>query len=303
MQDRNKRIGGSDASVIMGHNEFCTINDLWRRKVYGHDNTVDNGHIRRGITMEPIVEDYIKTNLDPTMNNPENFALFDKQPEHSYQISVEHPDYSFIGGHPDGIGDKCIWEIKCPTMRKLELIYTDGLPQMWIDQVYHYMMCTGRRWGVIAIWDYNAWEPKIYRLKENPEYQEKMLARYLMFWEELNKGWDLIEETGALSIREPEFEDFESGTQIATISDSVLDQVLVDLEVAKSKKYDGDADYKKLRSEVLTQFKHKVPLYGNHRFFTDQHQVSISHIDRKTYAFYRITSRPREENGRKTEKE
>lgn len=205
--DRSKYIGGSDAGALMGGHEYKSVRDVWE-KLRGRKDTdlSGNRHIVRGNKMEPLIEEWILENLDPTLNSEGIYELFDAGDE-SDQIFLQDPENEFIGGHPDGIGwgdpttkNVVVYEIKAPTSGSLDRIKRHGIHARYYWQVMHYMMIVNRteyeaKRAVMVIWDYDNWKPLFVNVWFNAEKAEELFQRC--------KDMNFAAEAGFI----PEFDD------------------------------------------------------------------------------------------------
>jgi len=253
MRDRSSYIGGSAASAIMCDNKYKTRRDVWERLAGKRKSTdlENTGHIARGNTLEPIVEDWIREHVDGTINGDRAYDEFDAGGGHGGQIFLQHPKYEWIGGHPDGIGYQCghkattlgepvIYEIKTPTTYNVKKIDRHGIVGRYFWQVQHYMMITGIKESVVVIWDYNSWTGNMYYVPAEEELHAQMMEEY--------KDMYFCAKTGVLP---------EPTTEIARQSQEVrdeeeLDRLLQEYNHWKNVKYEGKDKTKKLKGKILS---------------------------------------------------
>lgn len=99
-----------------------------------------------------------------------------------------HPDYSWLGGSPDGlVGDDGIIEVKCPFYKQVP---HDTIPPHYYCQVNGLLEILDRKWC-----DYISWTPKamkIYRVYRDPELWGHLLERYSVFFACMQRGCDQI---------------------------------------------------------------------------------------------------------------
>ena len=114
---RREGIGGSDASVVMGENPYCSILQLWEEKT-GRKEITDEGneYTYWGTLMEDVIRhEFMKrTGLKVRQKH---FMIF-------------HPEYPYLFADVDGIvtdenGEKCIFEDK-PASQYIEKEWQDG---------------------------------------------------------------------------------------------------------------------------------------------------------------------------------
>lgn len=196
---RNDYIGGSDAAAILCRHDYRSRGGVWRMK-RGETSDMDlsaNRHVMRGNELEPMVERHIREHLDPSINSPENWKKHDAgvlagrripNADPGAQIMLMDPrphplsGRPYIGGHPDGVGDEILWEIKCPTSKKFGLMARYGVPNEWLDQVQHYLRMSGLQKGCIVIWSCDDWEPVLVWVDADVTLHEHMREDYEHFW-------------------------------------------------------------------------------------------------------------------------
>lgn len=237
----------------MCDNEYKTRLDVWER-LAGKRTSADLenvGHIKRGNVMEPIVEEWIRENLDASINSDALYQEYDAGGGHDGQIFLEHEEHEWIGGHPDGIGNQCqhpnvpegvpvIYEIKTPTMYNVQQIDRSGLKGRYFWQVHHYMMITGAPAAVVVIWDYNQWTGIPYLVPAEPALHAQMLEEYQ----------DLYFCAMSGILPEPE-------TQVQRESQELVDhpeleRLMAEYDEANSLYYDSKDDRKKLKGQILS---------------------------------------------------
>lgn len=298
---RSSYIGGSDAATILGLNEYQSLLGLWRRKTGRENSDPENYHMVRGNTIEPIIEDYVIKNLDATCNSRVQFERYSPHLLEAYddatqptkttlwgwfsawrmgqrktpapripQIELVHPKYTFIGGHPDGVGKDILWEFKAPAPRSLDRILKEGVSKTWLLQVQHYMWIAGKKIGKIAIWDFNSWSPHIVTVKADPKIQKTLEAEYQKFWECVQMDLEPLYD-------EPELEE-----HFDVIDDSALDDRLKEYSESRKEVYRLEDRVKSLKMEILTYAD------GRKRVTTENHYATIAHVDKGSYSYKRL---------------
>lgn len=131
--DRNKYIGGSDISTIMGLNPFKKRFDLLLEKAGFEENDFDgNEYTDYGNILEPKIRDYI---------NKFGGALLDRY----------NPDTLIVGdlrGNFDGLGKISVLEIKTTSMN-----YDDIMSyKVYLVQLLFYMVISKKDFGLLAIY-------------------------------------------------------------------------------------------------------------------------------------------------------
>ena len=134
---RDKGIGGSDVSVIMGANKYKTIGDLWREKT-GRSKPQDLSHkpaIMLGNAMEPVLrQEYAYRHPDINVQEPD-YMLQDT--EHPWRQASLDGVLTYQDGHHEVLEIKTVGAFGYA-------FWDDGLvPLNYAMQVLHYMAVTG----------------------------------------------------------------------------------------------------------------------------------------------------------------
>jgi len=170
--DRSEYIGGSDAAALIGNNKYKTVRSVWERLRGKEQPPVTGGHIDRGNDLEPLIEEWIKENVEPDINSQAMYEVYDRGDDGSGQILLQHPEDPRLAGHPDGIGpgdaftdDNVLWEIKAPTSYSVEKIRRHGLPSRYKCQVQWYMHLASYVHQIdqakVCVWDCDEWNNPI----------------------------------------------------------------------------------------------------------------------------------------------
>lgn len=137
LKARETRIGGSEASSLIGINKYQSLRDLWRKKKKGITEEIDNEAIRYGNALEPILREMFRVK-HPTMDvqYEENAILYSKK-------------YEWMSYSPDGLiwdGARAgILEIKTSFIRNSEMLrnWDNKIPDNYFIQVLHGLIVTG----------------------------------------------------------------------------------------------------------------------------------------------------------------
>lgn len=137
LKARETRIGGSEASSLIGINKYQSLRDLWRKKKKGITEEIDNEAIRYGNALEPILREMFRVK-HPTMDvqYEENAILYSKK-------------YEYMSYSPDGLiwdGARAgILEIKTSFIRNSEMSneWKERIPDSYYIQILHGLICTG----------------------------------------------------------------------------------------------------------------------------------------------------------------
>lgn len=284
--ERSSYIGGADAAAILGKNPFQTILKVWRKKIGIEFDDLDNHHIRRGNTMESIIEDYCVQNLDQSINTTAMFKKFGKRGAYDRhleyirdprtnggippQITIMHDVHDFCGGHPDGLTDTTVWEFKAPAMRNFKYIDSNGVSETWILQVQYYMWITGLKEAKICVWDYDEWRPLIVRVRPNR-------AVYSAFEEFLPAFWFFVQtET------EPDMEGIENAFDFK--HDDLLDELCFEYAQLSDQAADIKPRILHLKEQLF------IYLNGQEILTTDEHYITAKLSSRwgKTFPVLRV---------------
>lgn len=137
LKARETRIGGSEASSLIGMNKYTSLHDLWERKIKGVQSDVSNELIEYGNTMEPLLRElYRIKHPEMDVQYSGNTILYSKQ-------------YEWVSYSPDGLlcdGSRAgILEIKTSFIRNSEMSneWKEKIPTPYFVQVLWGMICTG----------------------------------------------------------------------------------------------------------------------------------------------------------------
>lgn len=134
---REKTIGGSEASSLIGINKYQSLRDLWRKKKKGVVEEVDNEAVRYGNDCEPILRELFK------IKHP-NLVVQYKENTTMYSIEYDYMHYSADGLIWDG-ARAGILEIKTSFIRNSEMLrnWDNQIPDTYFVQVLHGLIVTG----------------------------------------------------------------------------------------------------------------------------------------------------------------
>lgn len=137
LKARETRIGGSEASSLIGINKYQSLRDLWRKKKKGITEEIDNEAIRYGNALEPILREMFRVK-HPTMDvqYEENAILYSKK----YELMSYSPDGLIWDGARAGI-----LEIKTSFIRNSEMLrnWDNKIPDNYFVQVLWGLIVTG----------------------------------------------------------------------------------------------------------------------------------------------------------------
>jgi len=190
--DRQKGIGGSDASTVLGINPWKSRLQLYHEKVDEiNPQIIESGNnnirLKLGKILEPLIaeEYYIKTGRE----------IFSR----SQKI---HPDYSFMVGNIDREIAKS--ENNLPGILEIKtrgaFVDWDGneIPPYYHSQIQHYMAVYGYTWGSFAVLDFNKFEVTITDVERDNAFIENLIEEEKKFWNlVINKTSPKVEPTKA----------------------------------------------------------------------------------------------------------
>ena len=137
LKARETRIGGSEASSLIGINKYQSLRDLWRKKKKGITEEIDNEAIRYGNALEPILREMFRVK-HPTMDvqYEENAILYSKK--------YEWMSYSADGLIWDG-ARAGILEIKTSFIRNSSMSeeWKEQIPMNYFAQTLWGLLVTG----------------------------------------------------------------------------------------------------------------------------------------------------------------
>jgi hypothetical protein len=252
MPDRSQYIGGSDAAALMGDNKYKTVLSVWERLRGKEQPAFESRHIDRGNDLEPLIEDWIKENVDPGLNSEEMYARYDAADDGSGQILLQDPEDERLAGHPDGIGpgdpftkDDVLREIKAPTSYAVEKIRKYGLPSRYKWQVQWYMHIANKigfiERAIVCVWDCDEWGNPIqitvpYDAEKGEELEYR--AKNLLFAAEVGQ--------------KPSAPTFDV-TETEKFGDKEMGRMLREYRNVKDIERDLKEERKRLKAKILTR--------------------------------------------------
>lgn len=134
---REKTIGGSEASSLIGINKYQSLRDLWRKKKKSVVEEVDNEAVRYGNDCEPILRELFK------IKHP-NLVVQYKENTTMYSREYDYMHYSADGLIWDG-ARAGILEIKTSFIRNSEMLrnWDNKIPDNYFVQVLWGLIVTG----------------------------------------------------------------------------------------------------------------------------------------------------------------
>lgn len=142
LEHRQKSIGGSDASAILGMNTYCSPYTVWADKLGKLPPKEDNEAMRLGRDLEDYVAKRFTEETGKKVRRENNIII--------------NPDYPFAHANVDRmvVGEDAGLECKTTSVMNLKRFKNGEYPENYYCQCVHYLMVTGaKRWylGVLIL--------------------------------------------------------------------------------------------------------------------------------------------------------
>lgn len=142
LEHRRKRIGGSDASAILGMNQYCSPYTVWADKLEKLPPKEDNEAMRLGRDLEEYVAKRFTEATGKKVRRENNILI--------------NPDIPFAHANVDRmiVGEDAGFEAKTTSVMNLKKFKNGEFPDNYYAQCVHYLMVTGcKRWylGVLIL--------------------------------------------------------------------------------------------------------------------------------------------------------
>lgn len=142
LEHRQKSIGGSDASAILGMNSYCSPYTVWADKLGKLPDKEDNEAMRLGRDLEDYVAQRFTEETGKRVRRENNILI--------------NPDYPFAHANVDRmiIGEDAGFEAKTTSALNLKRFKNGEYPENYYVQCVHYLAITGcKRWylGVLIL--------------------------------------------------------------------------------------------------------------------------------------------------------
>ncbi|KYG89026.1 hypothetical protein A0U40_13445 [[Bacillus] sp. KCTC 13219] len=170
LQLRKSGIGGSDAAVILGFNNYKSAFQLYIEKTSDFVEEIDNEFIYWGNKLEDMVA--------------EEFALRTGKRVQRVNRMLRHPKHLFMTANLDRrvVGEKAILECKTTSAFNQNAWDGEDVPAAYICQLQHYLAVTGYEIAYIAVLiggNNFIWK----EVKRDDEFIALMIEREKDFWE------------------------------------------------------------------------------------------------------------------------
>ena len=142
LEHRQKSIGGSDASAILGMNAYCSPYTVWADKLGKLPPKEDNEAMRLGRDLEDYVAKRFTEETGKKVRRENNIII--------------NPDFPFAHANVDRmvIGEDAGLECKTTSIMNLKRFKNGEYPENYYCQCVHYLMVTGaKKWylGVLIL--------------------------------------------------------------------------------------------------------------------------------------------------------
>ena len=142
LEHRQKSIGGSDASAILGMNAYCSPYTVWADKLGKLPPKEDNEAMRLGRDLEDYVAKRFTEETGKKVRRENNIII--------------NPDFPFAHANVDRmvVGEDAGLECKTTSIMNLKRFKNGEYPENYYCQCVHYLMVTGaKKWylGVLIL--------------------------------------------------------------------------------------------------------------------------------------------------------
>ena len=170
LRERQKGIGGSDASVVLGFNPWKSPFQLYIEKTGGHIEEVDNEAIHWGNVLEDVVaEEFTRRTGKKVRRRNQIF----RHKEHDWMIANIDRDI---------VGERALLECKTTNAFNADAWEGDQIPPAYMCQVQHYMAVLDYERAYIAVLiGGQRFEWK--EIARDDEFIELMIEHEKDFWE------------------------------------------------------------------------------------------------------------------------
>lgn len=195
LKSRQKFIGGSDSAAVLNISRYRSAYQTYMDKIGEGAPIPDNLKMRMGRKMEPIVaEEYtedtgkhlIELNESRTAKKifPDRELVVTNKGKKNETVSIIAKEYPFIGANIDRwIPDEKVGlEIKTAS-HYVAHEYKDGIPDEYMCQVQHYMLCTGCAYWYLAVLIGGNVDFKTFKVdRDDNLINDILIPRYKTFW-------------------------------------------------------------------------------------------------------------------------
>ena len=175
LEERQKSLGGSEAAAVCGLSPWRTPYQVWEDKLNLSEPQEPTEAMEWGSLLEPLIRQRYSDVTGRAVRLPSGI--------------LHHPTVDFMSGSIDGFTeDERLIEIK--TSRFGEGWGEEGsdeIPVPYILQVQHYLAVTGLKVADVPVL-IGGQDFRIYEVKADLEFQEKLIEKETAFWELVKTG-------------------------------------------------------------------------------------------------------------------
>lgn len=262
LQHRQKSIGGSDASSIIGLNPFSSPYTVWADKLGKIPPKEDNEAMRQGRDLEFYVAERFCEAMGKKVRR-ENYILI-------------NPDYPFAHANVDRmvVGEDAGLECKTTSALNLKNFKNGAFPDTYYVQCVHYMMVTGCNKWYLAVLVLNR-EFMVFEIERDEEEIAALAQSEAEFWRLVEAKTSPVADgststTSTISILYPESND-ESVNLFAYESD-LREYMALTAQIK---------ELEKLRDEAANKVKAFLGEAG--RGESDHYKVSFTSTSRSSF--------------------
>jgi putative phage-type endonuclease len=165
LEFRKKRIGASEAPIILGVSPWTTPLQLWEQKLNLVERPAQTMSMSRGIELEPVALDLFNKMIGITLK----------------PTVVQSTEFEWMIASLDGFdGVKTAVEIKCPGRHDHQTALDGKIPEKYIPQLQHqlYVTCLESMWYT----SFDGKEAVHLQVHADKEYQNKMIKLEIAFY-------------------------------------------------------------------------------------------------------------------------
>ena len=166
---RSRHIGASEVSAILGESDFMSAYDLWLIKTGQKEAFKGNWATQRGTDAEPEIRRLYEELYGVKLTAP----------------VMEYPYWPILSASLDGYSEEMVLvvEFKYPSKAKHEMAERGFVPETYRAQIQAQLLVSGC--GTAHSVSYNGKELAVVVVKENKEYQGRILAACQIFWQQV----------------------------------------------------------------------------------------------------------------------
>lgn len=256
-EERRAYIGASEVAAITGLDKWRTPVDVFDDKLGLSAPFEENAHIRRGNRLEHVAAEY-----------------YTEQTGHKLRRHTEgfvHPEMPYFRGHVDRlvVGERRLWEGKCPSVAAFRNLQRNGLPDGYILQAQALMGLSGYP---VLTWDIfcaDVWDAVVFDIEFDASIYGQIETSVREFWND-----HIIPKIPPTSDSKADI-DFEriGGQDITRRDDDAFITKAAALSEADQLKRDAEALYDIAKKDVIDAVEGLPGIYeggGLRLYYTEQ---------------------------------